>query len=289
MKSLRKILLRSAIVAGALALSAPAFAHGAGHKHAARAAPAGMGMQSQRMSAGDLNQHDARALWLLHFANQAETTTAQLADSHSQNDQVKSYAKMLLDDHSSLDNKLMDFARDHKVQFPEMMQGMGAGMQGTGGAGMQGTPATQGTSGMEQGSAQQGAGSAGMQGNPAGTEATAQGNQGMAQNPQAAPPNLGQAYPLSRAEMGMMSHAKSSAKKLDSLRGRNFDRQFLSDNVKDHRQVISELNRMVAQVQNQDLKNMIKDTLPKLQDHEKKAQDLLHSLGGQARTPATRR
>ena len=305
MKSLKTIMVRSAILAGALALSAPAFAHGHGHGHA-------MQMHGQlMMQPGNLSHPEARALWLMHFANQAETETAQLAATNSQNDQVKDYAKMLLDDHTALDGKVLSFAREHNMSFPEMKQG-------TGGAGLQGEETgaemkdkDEGEQGEQTGSEMKdkddvGTGGAGM----AGQSDTATGQEDQAaqadQAGQAAPKDQGDQanmqknaqppaaagagqqaamMPLSHEEMNLLSHAKSEAKKLQNLKGRSFDRQFLSDNVKDHQQVIMKLNHMLAQVQNADLKNMIKDTLPKLQDHQKKAQELLRSMGGQARTP----
>lgn len=287
MKSLKKIMVRSAILAGALALAAPAFAHGHGHGHAKQ-------MQGQlMMQPGDLSHHDAQALWLMHFANQAETETAQLAATNSQNDQVKDYAKMLLDDHTSLDGKVMSFARDHNVSFPEMKEGTGgAGMEGeqtgsemkedegTGGAGMTGQSNTAtGTAGQKDQAAQADQAAPADQGDQAAMQKNAQPPAAAGAGQQAA------MMPLSHEEMNLLSHAKSEAKKLQNLKGRSFDRQFLSDNVKDHQQVIMKLNHMLAQVQNPDLKSMIKDTLPKLEEHQKKAQELLRGMGGQARTP----
>jgi predicted outer membrane protein len=333
---MKKALLKTVVIGGALALALPAYAHG--NKGMGGSAHAGMTEKHMTVGLGDLNEKDGHALWVLHHINGAETQVSMLAKTNATNDKVKDYADMLAKDHQSLDGDVMDFATKHKVTFPAMEAKAGTGGagemgefktqssdeykapdeknqkmdEGTGGAGQVGTdqstlPADQ----NPQVTQQSGEGGAGT----AGTSATTGSATGNANTPgtttgtndqatmgaktgthdtgmsASATENMtaGKTYALSQKDMKLWHTTTQQAMDLQKLNGAQFDKTFVTDQVNDHKMAVQELNGMMAQVQNKDLKDMLKSALDKMQDHLKKGQELQKSMhGAQARTPTVK-
>ena len=74
----------------------------------------------------------------------------------------------------------------------------------------------------------------------------------------------------------MMDSLKSAAK------GATFDQQYIAGQVADHQKVLSNLQSYQGQAQNADLKNMIQQAIPKVQQHLDKARDIQGKLGTKA-------
>ncbi|NOK22930.1 DUF4142 domain-containing protein, partial [Corallococcus carmarthensis] len=56
----------------------------------------------------------------LHYINQSEIKQAKLAQQNSQNPDVQSYAKMMIDSHTTADQKVMDYAKSQNLKLAEM-------------------------------------------------------------------------------------------------------------------------------------------------------------------------
>ncbi|MCP3139367.1 DUF4142 domain-containing protein [Pyxidicoccus xibeiensis] len=60
----------------------------------------------------------------LHYANQQEIKLGQLAEKNAMNADVKSFASMMVKDHTALDQKLMDYAKTKGLKLAEMPKPM---------------------------------------------------------------------------------------------------------------------------------------------------------------------
>jgi predicted outer membrane protein len=73
---------------------------------------------------------------------------------------------------------------------------------------------------------------------------------------------------------------------LQKLTGANFDKTFVGDQVKDHQAAIQELKGAEASLKNDDVKDLVKTALDKMQSHLDEGKKLQASLrSAQARTP----
>jgi putative membrane protein len=61
----------------------------------------------------------------LHYANQQEIKLGQLAEKTSMNTDVKSFASMMVKDHTAMDQKLMDYAKGKGMKLADMPKPMG--------------------------------------------------------------------------------------------------------------------------------------------------------------------
>lgn len=287
MTRFKRNLWMSTVMGGALALAAvPALASpGQDAQTGARTMehPASMGMSAHQgvSSSGKLQPGDAHALWLLHQINQTEISQAQLALSKTQNDKVKDLAGELRDDHQKLDEDVMKLVKDNNVQFAGEMTGTGGSGElgteaGTGGAGAQGS-AGMSTTGDQTGAA-------------TGTESTGGGSSTIEEIPNhggtggsgtmtgaGAAHSAGQAG-LSAADRSLLASGAAQLQHLQGLQGAELDRAFLEAQVKDHQKALSMLRGVSAQ--NDDVKGLLDEAIPKLEKHEKDSQDALKSLRG---------
>ncbi|HEY1679053.1 MAG TPA: DUF4142 domain-containing protein [Candidatus Sulfotelmatobacter sp.] len=80
-------------------------------------------------------------------------------------------------------------------------------------------------------------------------------------------------------------NAKDSATKasLEKLSGTEFDRAYMHDMVKDHKQDVAEFQKESNSAQNTGVKNFAAQTLPTLKDHLKEAERIASSQGASAR------
>lgn len=113
-------ILRNAMLltAGSLfAMSAPMWAQSSGSMGQTQAAS-----HPSKAAMSDVNQHAAD---LLNTINKDEINSGQMMADHTQNDQVKDYAQMLVNDHKELQNKLEQAAQQSNINLTtnnEMMQ-----------------------------------------------------------------------------------------------------------------------------------------------------------------------
>ncbi len=76
---------------------------------------------------------------------------------------------------------------------------------------------------------------------------------------------------------------KSAMKKLESLQGAEFDRQYMAHMVADHKKDIAEFQKQAKSGRDADLKAFAAKTLPTLQDHLKLAQTTHAAVRGGAK------
>lgn len=76
--------------------------------------------------------------------------------------------------------------------------------------------------------------------------------------------------------------------RLQGLSGREFDRKFAEEMVKDHQKAVSEFERAAQTVNDPDLRDWTQKTLPVLREHQRMAQDLSQRLSAApAASPTT--
>jgi putative membrane protein len=81
------------------------------------------------------------------------------------------------------------------------------------------------------------------------------------------------------------SEQMAAVRKLGELRGVAFDRMFIQMNVQDHMRDVQELNEALAQVQDDELKKLIAESLPLLEKHLSVAVALEQRLSGEGAAP----
>lgn len=64
-------------------------------------------------------------------------------------------------------------------------------------------------------------------------------------------------------------------RQLSNEKGKNFDRQFLQDEIRGHEKVLAEFKREAEHGENADLKNYAKQEIPVIEQHLHDAQDLI--------------
>ncbi|MGH9528695.1 MAG: DUF4142 domain-containing protein [Terriglobales bacterium] len=75
---------------------------------------------------------------------------------------------------------------------------------------------------------------------------------------------------------------KATKARLEKLSGKQFDRAYMNDMVKDHIQDVAEFNRESKMAKDPDVKNFASQTLPTLQDHLKDARSVDAEMGARA-------
>jgi putative membrane protein len=73
---------------------------------------------------------------------------------------------------------------------------------------------------------------------------------------------------------------KALKTKLESANGAQFDREYMSAMVKDHKEDVAEFQKEANSGKDPDIKNFASQTLPILQDHLKMAQESAAKVGG---------
>lgn len=77
----------------------------------------------------------------------------------------------------------------------------------------------------------------------------------------------------------LSSEGQQTMDRLSKLSGAAFDREYMSQMVKDHQKDVAEYERMSQQADNPDLKNYASTTLTTLRDHLQQAQEIAHKVG----------
>jgi putative membrane protein len=75
---------------------------------------------------------------------------------------------------------------------------------------------------------------------------------------------------------------QSVLSRLEKLSGKVFDREYLKAMISDHTKDISEFERAISQVTNEEIKQFASEALPALRDHLKMARELAGKLGVKA-------
>jgi len=71
---------------------------------------------------------------------------------------------------------------------------------------------------------------------------------------------------------------KAKLDEMSKKKGKDFDKAYMSDMVKDHEKDVAEFQKQSTSAQDPDLKNWVTKTLPTLQDHLKMAKDINSKL-----------
>jgi len=120
--TIQGIIVTASLLTGGLALaqapSNPTTVTGAGSPPAGQAMKAEKGMGDFQ---GFMAPKDEKALLdHLHYANQQEIKLGQLAEKNAQSPEVKSFASMMVKDHTAMDQKLMDYAKSKGLKVADM-------------------------------------------------------------------------------------------------------------------------------------------------------------------------
>ena len=79
---------------------------------------------------------------------------------------------------------------------------------------------------------------------------------------------------LSDQDKSDMKDEKDAVKKIQAMKGADFDREFLQMTVQDHEKDLARVDTAIGEVQADDLKTALQDMKPVLQRHADKARDL---------------
>jgi putative membrane protein len=71
-----------------------------------------------------------------------------------------------------------------------------------------------------------------------------------------------------------------SIQRLQAMSGTEFDKAYINEMVKDHTKAVQKFETASQNLQDQELKQFVQETLPKLQEHHKMAQQLSARLNG---------
>ena len=158
-----------------------------------------------------------------------------MAQLRSKSDDVKSFGKMMAEDHQELDDKLVEYASKHQIE-PTGMKGSEAG------AGAEAKPTSEGGTGKGQGA----------------------------------------------AAGAMDPEAKKMLQQLRTLKGPQFDRQYVMAMVQGHEKALTLVSTARERSTNEDFKSLLGDVQGELQKHLDHAKELQGKLSGQAGAPSER-
>ncbi len=185
---------------------------------------------------------EAMLLGFIHHADQGEIELANLAKENSSSSQVKNFADRIIKDHKSADDQVLAFANSHNIDLNAVHSQMSA-MKEARSSGSQ-SPAVGGAADDHARTAEGGM-KAGM------------GHEGMAEH---------------KAEH------QATLEKLRTLKGAEFDREFVRVMVKDHQMVIDRLTTARSRISDAELTSLVDKLLPTLKQHLSMAQKLQDSL-----------
>ena len=80
----------------------------------------------------------------------------------------------------------------------------------------------------------------------------------------------------------LKAEAAAMMDSLKTAKGATFDQQYIAGQVADHQKALSNLQSYQASAQNAELKNLIQQAIPKVQQHLDRARDLQNKLGTKA-------
>jgi putative membrane protein len=80
----------------------------------------------------------------------------------------------------------------------------------------------------------------------------------------------------------LKQESKAAMDSLKAAKGATFDQQYIAGQVADHQKALDNLKSYQGTAQNADLKNLIQNAIPKVQQHLDRARDLQGKLGTKA-------
>ncbi len=122
-RTIQGIILTASLLTGALALAQSTGT--AGSPPPAMDKGQGKAMKGMSEYQGFMAPTDEKALLeRLHYANQQEIKLGQLAQQNAMNPDVKSFASMMVKDHTAMDQKLMSYAQSKGMRLSDMPKAM---------------------------------------------------------------------------------------------------------------------------------------------------------------------
>lgn len=189
-----------------------------------------------------------RVLGFIHHVDKGEIELAKLAKDNASSDQVKKFADQMIKDHQNADDQVMAFAKAHNVDL-DAMHADTAGAQ-------RAPPGAPGTR-MDENNSRAVGSATGEYANQ-----TAMGGSGTAGDPHA----------QAKAEH------RASLEKLRSLKGAEFDKEFVRVMIKDHQMALDHLTSAKSQINDPEYVSLIDKLTPTLKQHLTMAQKLQDSL-----------
>jgi putative membrane protein len=184
---------------------------------------------------------EAMLLGFIHHVNQHEIELSNLAKQNGGSSQVKDFADKIIKDHKSADDQVLALASARKIDLAAMHDQM---------KGMKDARASGSPSGVSGGTADEHARTA---------------DQGMKSG-------------TSPEHMQAMAEHKAEAEKLRTLKGADFDREFVRTMAKDHQTVIDRLTSARSRISDPELTGLVDKLIPTLKDHLSTAQKLQDNL-----------
>jgi putative membrane protein len=230
--------------------------------------------QNAKQNDSRLSSSDRRFVNEAAEAGMAEVAHGQLAAQRATNQEVKTFAQRMVDDHTKANQELMQLAMSKGITLPNQQSSMKSGR----------TDSTSATSGHQSGS------TSATSGQQSGSTSTRSGQQSGSTST-----TSGQQSGTTSTTGGQMTEEQSQLKgkhreamdKLAKLSGADFDREYMRNQVKDHEKAVALFERQANSGSDADLKAFATKTLPTLREHHQMARDLAAKVGA-SETKATR-
>lgn len=248
--------------------------------------PARAAQQSPGPQSGSAASQNATRMSAMEFVRKAqmsdrfEIAASRLAQNQAQNDQVKRFAEEMVRDHTRTTQELMELAQ--QVQGGAQMSGTTQPGAASSRAGS-GTTAPAGTAGgSTAGTSSGGTSSSTTAGTTQATGPTS-GQMGGSSAGRSTQTTTGQSSGMTTAQGGVQAEGMDAEhqqmmQRLQSARGAEFDRTYMQQQVQAHQQAVDMFTSYSQQGDNAQLKQWAGKTLPTLQQHLQRAQQVQRTL-----------
>lgn len=276
---MRKLVLLGTVAALA---AAPALAQPqpSGGQPPARAAQQSPGPQSgSAASQAAMRMSTVEFIRKAQMSDRFEIGSSRLAQSQGQNEQVKRFAEEMVRDHTRTTQELMELAQH--VQGGAQMSSTtrpGAAASGAG----SGTAAPAGSAGGSTAGTSPGTTAGTTAGTTQATGPTA-GQAGGSSAGRSTQTTTGQAGGMTTAQGGVQAEGMDSEhqqlmQRLQAARGAEFDRMYMQQQVQAHQEAVDMFTSYSQHGDNAQLKQWAAKTLPSLQQHLQRAQQIQRTL-----------
>lgn len=206
----------------------------------------------------EVSSSDRRFVTEAAEAGQSEVAHSQLALQRATNEDVKSYAKRMVDDHTKANQELMQLASSKGIALPQGTMDLHSGQTtGLNPASVQTPESGQQPTVRREGQPQSGSQPGFQTGQQGATQATAQ----------------------TSGQTQTQSKHRQSIDKLSKLSGADFDREYMRQQLKAHEKAISLFERQANKGKDTELKTFASNTLPTLREHQQMARDTAGKVG----------
>jgi putative membrane protein len=206
------------------------------------------GTSGQSGKSGQLSRTDEQFVRQAARSGNMEVHMGKMGTQKAQNSQVKQFAQKLVDDHGKANSELQQIASRKGITLPQPREGI------------TGTDSSTSDGSSSDSSA------VGAPGGDSGTSTSSD-----SQRPGRRGGTIISSDP---------SQSSSDMKKLHSLSGTDFDREYVSLAAKHHQKSVQNFEQASKTVEDQELKAWIEKTLPTLKEHLQTAQSLQTTVGG---------